>query len=199
MPRLLLVLVALVAFSPLAHAGDVKLAEHSLGKADAPIVVDEYASLTCSHCAHFAKDILPQLQAKYIDTGKLRLVFHSFVRDGVDLKASTLAYCMPPEQFHAFINVLFNSQMQWTTAANVEQTLIQYAKLGGLAEDKARACLEDKDLQNTLIAERTYATDKLGVQSTPTFIINNGAEKLEGSKPIGDFTALFDRLLAVKK
>ena len=40
-----------------------------LGKADASITIVEYASLTCPHCAHFEKDVLPKLKEKWIDTG----------------------------------------------------------------------------------------------------------------------------------
>src|SRR5688500_17817804 len=41
-----------------------------IGKPDAPITIVEYASLTCSHCATFDKDVLPGLKKKWIDTGK---------------------------------------------------------------------------------------------------------------------------------
>ena len=46
-----------------------------LGKADAPVTIIEYASMTCGHCANFHNKILPVLKEKYIDTGKVRLVF----------------------------------------------------------------------------------------------------------------------------
>ena len=48
--------------------------DHVLGRADAPVTVIEYASFTCSHCADFHNTVLPAFKAKYIDTGKVRLV-----------------------------------------------------------------------------------------------------------------------------
>src|SRR5262249_17847142 len=46
-----------------------------LGKADAPVTIVEYASMTCPHCANFDKTTFPALKSKYIDAGKVRFVF----------------------------------------------------------------------------------------------------------------------------
>src|SRR5262245_2972718 len=46
-----------------------------LGKADAPVTVVEYASLTCSHCRDFHKETFPEVQKRFIDTGKIRFIF----------------------------------------------------------------------------------------------------------------------------
>ena len=47
----------------------------------------EYASLTCSHCASFHNDTLPQLKKDYIDTGKVKLVYRDFPFDELGLRA----------------------------------------------------------------------------------------------------------------
>ena len=52
-----------------------------VGKADAPVTIVEYASLTCPHCAHFHEGTLPELKTKYIDTGKVRMIFREFPFD----------------------------------------------------------------------------------------------------------------------
>ena len=51
------------------------------GKADAPITLIEYASMTCSHCANFDTQVYPTLKAKYIDTGKVRYIMREFPLD----------------------------------------------------------------------------------------------------------------------
>ena len=43
------------------------LPDQVMGKADAPVTIVEYASMTCPHCAHFAAATLPELKTKYID------------------------------------------------------------------------------------------------------------------------------------
>src|SRR5438874_2256739 len=44
------------------------LPDIAMGKADAPVTIIEYASMTCPHCAAFSKTTFPQLKTKYIDT-----------------------------------------------------------------------------------------------------------------------------------
>ena len=64
----LLIVLSLGALLPspaLAASGDaakelaVQPSDRILGKADAPITIIEYASLTCPHCAHFDVTVLP--------------------------------------------------------------------------------------------------------------------------------------------
>src|SRR4029077_20157796 len=50
-----------------------------LGKADAPVTIIEYASLTCPHCAHFATTTFPKIRKDLIDTGKVRWVYRDFL------------------------------------------------------------------------------------------------------------------------
>ena len=46
------------------------LGELALGKADAPVVVIEYMSLTCPHCRAFHQKTYPKFKREFIDTGK---------------------------------------------------------------------------------------------------------------------------------
>src|SRR5690606_37385462 len=47
------------------------LAPRTVGDANAPVKVQEFASLSCSHCGTFYKDVYPQFKEQYIDTGKV--------------------------------------------------------------------------------------------------------------------------------
>src|SRR5262245_57361125 len=51
------------------------LPEIVIGKNDAPVTIVEYADLTCPACAAFHTTVLPKLKEKYIDTGKVRILF----------------------------------------------------------------------------------------------------------------------------
>jgi protein-disulfide isomerase len=182
-----------------SRAKDFALNEHAYGKKDAPVTMDEYQSLTCSHCADFTATVLPELEKRYVETGKMRIVFNDFPIDGHSLKASALAHCMPEDQFHPFVKVVFKNLKQWVFSKSPEDTLIQYAKLGGLDETKARACLKDPNILDALVARRAQAMEKHEINSTPTFIFNGGAEKLVGMRKLEEFTAVIDKLLAEKK
>jgi len=182
-----------------AASSAATLSPHVLGKADAPVLMNEYVSLTCPHCAEFYTSVLPDLEKQYVDTGKVRIALHEFARDATDLKAFALARCMPDDEYFPFIGVLFGNQQAWIMAPDPDKILIQYAKLGGLSEDRAVACLGDTKTQDAIAAGVKEAQDKFGIQSTPTFLLSPGSEKIEGSQSAAEFAAKFDKLLAAKK
>ena len=68
------------------------LEDISLGKADAPNVIVEYASMTCPHCADFQTKVFPELKTKYIDTGKVRYMLREFPLDNL----AAAAFMSPP-------------------------------------------------------------------------------------------------------
>ena len=74
------------------------LPDLSIGKADAPVTIVEYASMTCPHCAAFHNTVLPVLKEKYIDTGKVRLVFREFLLDERGAVAAMMARCAGNER-----------------------------------------------------------------------------------------------------
>jgi len=183
--------VLLLVFVGLAHAADVPALapdDAILGKAEAPITIFEYASLTCPHCAEFDQETLPKVKSEWIDPGKARLVFRDFPLDQMALKAAMLARCAPPDKVFSFIDVLFRSQMNWATAGNAEavtQALSRIARLGGISEDKFNSCINDKALNDRILNERLVAQQQYGVDSTPTFFVNG--KKVVGALPYDQF------------
>jgi protein-disulfide isomerase len=165
-----------------------------LGNADAKVEIIEYASLTCSHCAQFHAGALPQLKERYIDTGKAKLIFRNFPLDGLSLKAAALAQCMPEQSYFAFLNILFTNQAQWANAAEPEKVLTQYAKLGGLSEANATACMNDTKIMDDLSNVRLDAEKAFGVNGTPTFIVG-GKKQFTGARAIEEFAKIIDPLL----
>ena len=81
------------------------LGDRSLGKADAPVVMIEYASATCPHCAEFHEKLLPQIKTEYIDTGKVRFIFREFPLDQLALGAFMLARCVPEDKYFAKLDL----------------------------------------------------------------------------------------------
>lgn len=166
--------------------GDI-LTEHVMGNASAPVTIIEYASLNCSHCAHFHKDILPEVVKKYISTGKVKLIFRDFPLNAMALKAAQLSQCMPEDRYFPFIKTLFENQDAWNTAQDPEATLTQYAKLAGLPGERITKCLTDKNLQDALVKRRMEAEKQFKVNATPSFVINYGAETISGISTFEDF------------
>ena len=163
-----------------------------LGKADAPITIIEYASLTCPHCAHFAVDVLPKLKQKWIDTGKAKLVLRDFPLDEPALRAAMVARCAPPDKFYPLADTFFSQQEQWVTARDYRAALEKLAKLAGIGDKQFKTCIEDKKLEDQVAQSRLTAAQQLGVSSTPSFFVNG--QKFEGAPTFEAFDQLLSGL-----
>jgi protein-disulfide isomerase len=156
------------AAAPLAESA---LPDMTLGKEDAPVTIVEYSSLTCPHCAHFHRDVMPALKSDYIDTGKLRFIQREFPLNNAALAGSVLARCVDPSRFFAFTDLLFSRQEDWAFKENALQPLQLYAKQAGLTDADFEKCVDDEALQKKILAVRERG-EKEGVKGTPTFFIN---------------------------
>lgn len=162
-----------------------------MGSPDAPVKIIEFASLTCSHCAHFHKDILPQLKEKYIDKGLVSIEFKEFPLNAAALDASILARCLPLDKYEAYVSLLFKTQDDWTAQPDYITILKQNAKLAGLSDEQASACLADPAVKQFVAQGVKEGTEKWKVESTPTFIINDGKERISGAMPLYEFERVF--------
>ncbi len=146
--------------------------EMALGRVDAPVTIIEYASLSCSHCAKFHEQTLPTLQKKYIDTGKVRLVFREFPLEKTAFWASIMARCAGTKRYFAFVDVFFEKQQSWYSAENPFEALLKIARLGGLSASAVKACSEDKALGDGILQTRLDGEHQHEVTSTPSFVID---------------------------
>nr|WP_267879943.1 thioredoxin domain-containing protein [Acetobacter papayae] len=78
---------------------DPLFAPRQLGNPNAKVVVEEWFSLTCIHCAHFAENTFPQVKTNLIDTGKIRYVFHDFPTDQTATIAAMVARALPVDRY----------------------------------------------------------------------------------------------------
>jgi protein-disulfide isomerase len=147
-------------------------ADRVLGKPDAPITIIEYASLTCPHCAAFDKDVMPEVKTRYIETGKAKLIYRDYPLDEWALKAAMLARCAPPDRYFAFIDVLFQNQLTWAGAKDQLAALERIGKLGGVSSEQFDACMKNKALDDSIVAEALRGQKEFGVNATPTILVN---------------------------
>ncbi len=84
-----------------------------LGSDKAPVTIIEYASMTCPHCAHFSEHTFPELQKRYIDTGKVRFIFREFPLDALAAAGFMLARCAGKDKFMPVVETLFAKQREW--------------------------------------------------------------------------------------
>lgn len=178
-PAVALAFIGFVAAPVIAQAQEteatkaVELSDADVfyGKADAPVTIVEFASLTCPHCARFHMDVMPKLKEGVLASGKARIVFRDFPLDGLALRASALSRCGGPERRLAILDLLFESQPMWRNSKDPLSALAQVGKLAGLKEEASRACMEDRGMFDQVIAEARVGEIDHGVASTPTLII----------------------------
>ena len=147
------------------------LGDEIQGQADAPVTIVEYASMTCPHCSHFHESTFPEMKKKYIDTGKVRFVFREFPLDPLALAASMLARCAGKDKYFPLIDAFFAQQKDWVVQKPL-QPMFAIAKQAGFTQQTFDQCLANHQLEQGLVGERTRATQKFNVNSTPTFFIN---------------------------
>lgn len=184
-------LLALVGASPLAAALpasaqsplpplEAMLAERSSGRADAPVTVLEFFSLTCGHCAAFHADTYPRVKSELIDTGKVRLVFRDFPLDPAALAAAAVARAMPPERYEAFIATLMRTQSQWARRSYAED-LARVAALAGMPRATYDAVMANEQLQRGILQARLEGEQRFRIEATPSFVFNNRTPAVSGA------------------
>jgi protein-disulfide isomerase len=174
--RTLLVATASLAATPAFAADtDPRMADRVLGNAAAPVTMQEYFSLTCTHCAAWSAQVFPEVKAKLIDTGKLRYIYRDFPLDQVALTAAMVARALPPERYEAFVTALLASQDRWAFARdiNTNDELFKRAALAGMPRAVFDATIADQKLRDAILTEQQAGANKYKVDSTPTFVIND--------------------------
>ncbi len=160
---------------PAAAADDPRLADRALGSPDAKLVVQEWFSLTCTHCARFSQVVFPEVKAKLIDTGRVRYVYHDFPLDQVALTAAMVARALPPERYEPFVQSLFASQDRWAfSQSNDPQTeLAKMAALAGMPHDAFQRTVDDQALRQAILDEQNGGQAKYKIDSTPSFVFGS--------------------------
>ena len=148
------------------------LPEMSLGKADAPITVIEYASMTCIHCAHFHETVFPYLKEKYIDTGKVRYVYREFPLDPLAAAASMLIRCSPQDKYFDLLSLFNEKRDVWISRDQPVEALQNFAKQIGFTKQTFETCVTDQKLFDGLNAVRTRGAEAFKIDGTPSFFVN---------------------------
>lgn len=172
--RTILTAAALLPSLALAQQTDPRLSDRTAGDPNAKIVVQEWFSLTCSHCADFQKTTFPRVKAELIDKGRIRYVWHDFPLDQVALTAAMVARALPPERYEPFISTLLATQDRWAFARGVNsvEEIAKVAAFAGMPRQTFDATVADAKLRQAIIAIQDDAEKKLKIGSTPTFVFN---------------------------
>ena len=113
-------LTLLIQISSISAINSNEIKRIIIGNKDAKISIIAYESLTCSHCANFHIDVLPNLKKEYIDTGLAKIEFRHFPLDVAAFNASKIVQCKNdgnPE----ILNSLYLNQSKWIKGNTIEE------------------------------------------------------------------------------
>jgi protein-disulfide isomerase len=158
-----------------AAPADPRMDERALGKPDAKLVVQEWFSLTCTHCARFSQTVFPEVQAKLIDTGRIRYVYHDFPLDQVALAAAAVSRALPADRYEPFVQSLFASQDRWafSQSSDPQTELAKMAALAGMPHELFDKTVNDAGLRQAILDAQNAAQAKYKIDSTPSFIFGS--------------------------
>ena len=156
-------------------ADALEIPDMVLGVADAPVEIIEYASFTCPHCATFHAEVLPQLKADYIDTGKVRLIYREVYFDRFGLWGSMIARCGGEDRYFDIANLFYEKQREWTASGDpviIIAELRKLAKTTGMTDEALDACMSDANMAQRLVSWYQANAERDDIRSTPSFVID---------------------------
>lgn len=158
-------------------------ADRPLGSASAPVTVIEYSSPTCPHCALYRREVAPKIEAEFVRSGKVRILFRPLLRNNVDLVIFMLADAQAESQTQQVLDAFYERQDEIVNSPSPEQTLREIARSAGIDRAKFDAALSAQSELNGLTKLSEQARNDFKVEGTPTFFINGkritGAPSLE--------------------
>lgn len=167
-----------------------------IGNMDAKVVLTEYASYTCSHCANFHASVFKDLKRDYIDTGKIKFVYREVFFDREGLWAAMMARCGGDLRYFGIQNILYSTQRDWLASrdpAVIAANLRKIGKTAGMDDAMLDACMNDGEMAQAMVNKYEADTEADDINSTPSFVLNGVKHS---NMSYADMKALLDAELA---
>ncbi|MFD7444363.1 DsbA family protein [Streptomyces sp. NPDC059909] len=158
----------------------------ALGRADAPVVMVEYADFACGYCGTFARDTEPALVKKYVDNGTLRIEWRNFPIFGEESEAAARAAWAAGQQgrFWQFHEAAYADGAKEKGFGG--QRLRELAEQAGVRDLDRFAHDADSDAAREAVERDREEGYGLGATSTPSFLVNG--RPIAGAQPARTFT-----------
>lgn len=157
------------------EAAVTEVKDFTLGSPDAKVKITEYASFTCSHCAHFHDTVFNALKTDYIDTGKVEFTAREVYFDRYGLWAAMVARCGGDMRYFGISDILFDTQADWAGSQDpnvVVENLKKIGRTAGMEDAALDACMKDGATAEAMVARSEANMKADAVEGTPTLIIN---------------------------
>ena len=147
----------------------------TLGNSKAPVTLTEFADLQCPFCRDYTLKTFPTIVAKYVRTGKVKMVFRNYAFiSGDSLTAARAAEAAGKQnKLWNFIDVFYNNQGEERSGYVTDPFLKKIATAAGVDAGKMLTDRSDPAVDQEIAVAQQEA-QKAGVNSTPTFLIQKG-------------------------
>jgi len=165
-----------------------------LGNNSAKVVLEEFSDFQCPYCQRFFKETFGELMAKYVDTGKMKIIFRHFPLPfhANAQKAAEAGECAQRlGRFKEYHDVLFSKGKADGTGLAMAD-LKQYAADLGLNTNRFNQCL-DKGEAADVVTQDKQDGQTAGVSGTPTIFVNG--KKIVGAQPTSVFEQAIEAAL----
>lgn len=159
--------------APASAPAPVTAADRTIGRADAPVTVIEYASFACHLCADWHTLVWPTFKQRLVDTGQVRFVFRNLPTppEEMSLPAAALARCAAPERFFDVTAALMRGQAAVLRGGNREDWYAPAIAASGRTPAQIQACAPTPAVRASINRDIDSA-HAAGVNATPAFFVN---------------------------
>jgi protein-disulfide isomerase len=153
----------------------------------------------CPFCRRHALETFPELERRYVQTGKVRYTFVNFPIPQLHPNATAaaeFAMCAAKlDRFWPIHDLIFKYQDRWKSLSDPAPFLITLADSARIRRQDILPCLSNGETR-ALVKNEAEEVARVGIQSTPTFVIEG--KLLRGAAPLEVFVGILDSIYAAK-
>jgi protein-disulfide isomerase len=128
----------------------------SFGREDAPVVVYEFTDYQCPACAAAGLQFLPEFHRRYVDTGRVRIVYVDFPLIPIHplaVDAALAARCAnEQDRYLDYTQALFARQAEWAQGhAEPTGLFVTLAEEQGLDRARFEPCLRSRRYETVVM------------------------------------------------
>lgn len=177
----------------------------TLGSEDAKVTVIVFEDFKCPVCKYFDQTIVPEIEEKYVNTGKVKYGFRNFmvIAPNGDSKTAAMAgecvYNQNKDLFFPFSHMMYRAQGEESTVWATKERILEVANyVSGpngekINNDELGKCIDDKRYEKEVMNDQSVGNNA-GVNGTPTVFVNG--VKVEGATSPGVLVKAIDEALA---